>query len=104
MTTSGVCELFSFAPRRRKHGNASITSAWKMACVLLVLCAATAIVSHAQTFRTVKNLIDGEYSRLSLAAFLFTGQGLGISLAASSHRSQSQNRVHAQDSSMSEVA
>ncbi len=56
MMTSGICERFGFArPRRRKHGSASITSGWKMACALLVLCAATAITSPAQTFRILVN-------------------------------------------------
>jgi len=54
MTTSGICELFTFAPlRSRKNGSASITSGWKIACALLLLCAASAVVSPAQTFRTV---------------------------------------------------
>ncbi len=54
MTTSGICEQFRFArPRRRKNGSVSSASVWKMAGVLLLLCAATATVSPAQTFRTV---------------------------------------------------
>lgn len=54
MTTSGICELFNFArPRRRKNGGARIISGWKMAFVLTLLFAATAIASPAQTFRTL---------------------------------------------------
>jgi len=57
MTTSGICELFGFAQRRRrKNGGAGITSGWKMACALLVLCVACAIESPAQTFRILNNL------------------------------------------------
>ncbi len=56
MKTSGICEQFSLAPlQSRKHGSVGITSAWRMTCALFVLCAATAIVSPAQTFRTLKN-------------------------------------------------
>jgi len=54
MTTSGISELFGFARRRsRKNGSASLPSGWKVACALLLLCAATAIVSPAQTFRAL---------------------------------------------------
>ena len=57
MTTSGICEQFGFVrPRSRKHGSVSIASGWKMACALFVLCAATAVVSPAQTFRTLVTL------------------------------------------------
>ncbi len=69
MTTSGICELFRFAPpQRRKHGSAGITSGWKVACALLLLCAATAIASPAQTFRTLVNFngANGSYPQSSL--------------------------------------
>ncbi len=56
MTTSGIHELFTFARSgSRKNGSVSITTGWKMACGLLVLCAATAILSPAQTVRTLVN-------------------------------------------------
>ncbi len=56
MTTSGSCELFRFARARgQKHSRDSITSGWKTACAVFVLCAATAIASPAQTFRTLAN-------------------------------------------------
>jgi len=59
MTTSGICELFGFArPRSRRNGSARTTRGWKMACALFVLCAATAIPSPAQVFRTVANFHD----------------------------------------------
>jgi uncharacterized repeat protein (TIGR03803 family) len=59
MTTSGICELFGFArPSSQSNGSARITSRWKVACALLLLCAATAIASQAQTLRTVA-LLDG---------------------------------------------
>jgi len=69
MTTSGICELFGFArPRRRENGSASGPSGWKMACVLLLLCAATAIVSQAQVFRTLVNFngTDGAWPTSAL--------------------------------------
>ncbi len=69
MTTSSICELFGFAqPRSRKDGSASTASGWKMACALLVLCAATTI-SPAQTYRTLVsfNLTNGDNPAASLA-------------------------------------
>lgn len=51
MTTSRICELFRFAwPRRWKHGSASVTSGWKVACALFALCVASTIAAPAQIF------------------------------------------------------
>ena len=68
MTTSGICELFHFASQTRKNGSASITSGWRMACALFVLCTATAIVSPEQTFRTLESFdgTNGSYPTGSL--------------------------------------
>jgi len=59
MTTSGICELFGCArTRMRKNGSARMASGWKTACVVLLLCAATASVSPAQTFKRLASF-DG---------------------------------------------
>jgi uncharacterized repeat protein (TIGR03803 family) len=57
MTTQSIDRLFSFALRssgKRKAGRSD--SAWRTACAVFLFCAATALLSPAQTLTTLANL------------------------------------------------
>jgi hypothetical protein len=61
MTTLQICDRFTFSSARSlKRGGANqLHAGWKSACVIFLLCAATAMVAPAQTFTILQSFPQG---------------------------------------------